>query len=371
MFYRICLFCCFIHLKKSRKFYFCQKKNMISFEDAELRDIAVHFVGNQVQEEDLKISEGILAIDDAIKELLRKYFTRFFKDQPFKQFTHNSDLAFNECYAYLKEIFDNSDDLYLNSVKLAKHLYQVSDHPNIKSGEFYVAYFDQVYVGDEVCAAIGLFKSENKDTFLRVYPENQNYKIESDHGVNINKLDKGCLVFNSEQDQGFKVMIIDNTNKNAEARYWTEKFLQVQPRQDNYFHTQNYLMMCKEFSMEAFPDASQADKLSLARESEKFFKEQELFDKISFHEKVLQEPEIIDAFEDYKSKYQEERNVQVVDEFDIAPAAVKKLKSVFKSVIKLDKNFHIYVHGNRDYIKKGYDEECGLNFYQVFFKEES
>ena len=59
------------------------------------------------------------------------------------------------------------------------------------------------------------------------------------------------------------------------------------------------------------------------------------------------------------------------DEFDINSEAVKKMKRVFKSVIKLDKNFHIYVHGNRNNIKKGYDEENNMSFYQLFFKEES
>jgi hypothetical protein len=86
---------------------------------------------------------------------------------------------------------------------------------------------------------------------------------------------------------------------------------------------------------------------------------------------VLQEPEIIEAFEDYKQNYVAQKEIDIVDEFDVAPQAVIKMKRVFKSVIKLDKNFHIYVHGNRDLIKKGYDEDSGYHFYQVFFKEES
>lgn len=344
---------------------------MISFEDAELQSIVVHYVGNQVQEESLAVSDGLLEVDTSVKELLKKYFTRFFKEQPYQHFSHESSLSLNESYVFASEIFDDPGCLYINSAKLARHLYQVSDHPNIKSGEFYVAYFDQVYVDDEVCDAVGIFKSENKDTFLKVYPEQKNYRVEKDEGVNINKLDKGCLILNLEKDKGYRLMVIDNTNKNNDARYWTEKFLKVKPREDNFYHTQNYMMMCREFAEEAFPEASKVDQLALVQESEKFFKEEELFDKASFHEKVLQAPELIDAFEDYKSRYQQEREVQVVDEFDIAPTAVKKLKSVFKSVIKLDKNFHIYVHGNRDYIKRGFDEETGLNFYQVFFKEET
>ena len=42
-----------------------------------------------------------------------------------------------------------------------------------------------------------------------------------------------------------------------------------------------------------------------------------------------------------------------------------------KSVIKLDKNFHIYIHGERQMVEKGFDEVKQLNFYKLFFKEEN
>lgn len=343
---------------------------MISFEDSELSDVAIHFVGNKIQEEALDLSDELLQFDPEIKQVLQQYFTKFFKEQPFHHFHHSTDLNMNEVYTYANDIFGNPESLYTNSVKIAKHLYEVSQHPNIKNGELYVAYFEQVYLEDEICDVIGIFKSENKDSFLKVYPKNSHYIIEKDEGININKLDKGCLIFNSEKEHGYKLMVIDNTNKNNDAHYWTENFLKIKPREDNFYHTQNYLMMCKDFAMDAFPESSKADKLALVNESQQYFKEQDAFDKISFHEKVLQEPEIIEAFEDYKSSYQKEKEIQVVDEFDIAPSAVKNLKRVFKSVIKLDKNFHIYVHGNRSLIRKGYDEESGMNFYQIFYKEE-
>lgn len=51
-------------------------------------------------------------------------------------------------------------------------------------------------------------------------------------------------------------------------------------------------------------------------------------------------------------------------------SAVKKSSRSMKSVIKLDKNFHIYVHGGEGLIKKGYDPETGMAFYQLYFKEE-
>nr|AMP55557.1 hypothetical protein [uncultured bacterium] len=50
-------------------------------------------------------------------------------------------------------------------------------------------------------------------------------------------------------------------------------------------------------------------------------------------------------------------------------SAVKKQARNYKSVIKLDKNFHIYVHGDRRLIEQGEDEKG--KFYKVYYKEES
>jgi hypothetical protein len=347
------------------------KKCMIRINETSVSQVVIHHAGNRLQEEPLKLSDKPVELDEELLELLKKFFLRPFKDLPQLQFTHSSDLHLNECFSYSKEIFADPESFHFQSLKLAKHLYEVSDHPQIKSGEFYLVYFDQLIFGDEICEAYGMFKSENKETYLKVFPQEQNFGLKAEAGININKLDKGCLVLNIESEDGYRVLAVDHTNKGQEARYWIEKFLQLKEVEDNYYQTQHYLNMCKDFAMDAFPDAAKVDKLELARESARFFQEEEVFDKVSFHEKVLQEPEIIEAFENYKHDYQQEKNLQMVDEFDISGSAVKKMKKVFKSVIKLDKNFHIYVHGNRDYIRKGFDEESGMNYYQVFFKEES
>jgi len=56
---------------------------------------------------------------------------------------------------------------------------------------------------------------------LKVYPSGDGFEIESEKGININKLDKGCLIFNTERESGYVVAIVDNTNKGTEAQYWT------------------------------------------------------------------------------------------------------------------------------------------------------
>ncbi|MCC6583451.1 MAG: nucleoid-associated protein, partial [Chitinophagales bacterium] len=39
-------------------------------------------------------------------------------------------------------------------------------------------------------------------------------------------------------------------------------------------------------------------------------------------------------------------------------------------VLKLDRNFHIYIHGNTEMIQQGIDED-GRKFYKIFYQEES
>ena len=62
--------------------------------------------------------------------------------------------------------------------------------------------------------------------------------------------------------------------------------------------------------------------------------------------------------------------MNIEDNFDISETAVKKQSKNFKSVIKLDKNFHVYVHGDTKFLEKGFNEEVNMNYYRLYFKEE-
>ena len=39
-------------------------------------------------------------------------------------------------------------------------------------------------------------------------------------------------------------------------------------------------------------------------------------------------------------------------------------------MLKLDKNFHIYIHGDKDLIEKGYDQTTGKKYYKIYYDEE-
>lgn len=344
---------------------------MFSFKEAHLEQLAIHFVGNAANEEGMQLSKELVAVDQDITSLLKSYFLKPFKEQGLYTFHHESDINLNEVFHYATAIFDNPDSLILQSVNIAKHLYESSSHPNIKPGELYVTYFDECVINGEVVEVLGIFKSESKEKYIKVFSEKGNYNIESEEGININKLDKGCLIFNTEKESGFRVAIVDNTNKSSEAQYWMSQFLNLRPNEDSYYHTKNYISLCKDFAEEAFPEADKVDKIDLVNNAVAFFSKKEAFSIEDFNNEVMQDETMIEKFQNYKEVFQETNDVSSYDEFEISKPAVKQSKRFIKSVIKLDKNFHVYVHGNRQNIVRGYDEQLDMNTYTLYFKEEN
>jgi hypothetical protein len=346
---------------------------MISSELAGIQSIVVHKIGSKSADEDIRLSKGELQVDESINKLLLTYFFTPFKSEEYFNLFHDSDISLNEVYSYVSDIFDDPGKLYDHSINLAKHLYENSAHPKIKSGEFYVVYFHDCIVDGEQVDAVGLFKSESKDTFLKVMPTDDNYEIGSDAGINIHKLDKGCLIFNSEKENGFLVAVVDKVSKGAEAQYWFDHFLHVRQREDMYFQTQSAMKLCKDFVTEKMPEEfkmDKADQAELLNKSAEFFKEKESFDFEEFTTEVMQEPQIIESFKNHRQDYEYDHKVKFEDSFDISAPAVQKSSRFLKSVIKLDKNFHIYVHGSSDRISKGHDDVTGMDYYQLFFEEE-
>ena len=336
-----------------------------------LEKIAIHYAGNKVHDEGIRFSKSTLNTNVSVTSILTDYFLSPFKSQEYFNFYHDSGLDLNEVFVFASRIFDDPANLLDQSVNLAKHLYEKSTHPNIKGGEFYTVYFTDCLIDGESVDVVGLFKSENKDTFLKVCQASDGYLVESEEGININKLDKGCLIFNTEKEKGYIVAVVDNTGKGADAHYWIDDFLHVQQRKDEYYNTQNLLSMCKNFVTKELPsrfDVSKADQVDLLNKSVKFFKEKDSFDMNEFANEVMGQPEIIDSFNQYKSTFQKEREIDIADNFNINDSAVKKQARMFKSIIKLDKNFHIYIHGNRDLIEQGSDAKG--KYYKVYYKEE-
>ena len=217
---------------------------MSLFHISDITTMAIHNVGNKSNNDGIFLSKKVTTVEGELNKTLVSYFTSSFKSQEYFNLHHSSgDLKLNEVFMFVSEIFDNPDRLYNQSVFLARHLYDVSTHAKIKGGEFYVVHFKECMVEGETVDAVGLFKSENKDTFLKVRPVEDIYEVETEKGININKLDKGCIIFNRERESGYTAVVVDNSNRGDEAIYWIDHFLKLIQRKDDYSHTQNIFVL--------------------------------------------------------------------------------------------------------------------------------
>ena len=348
---------------------------MTSIDSVQLAQVIVHKLGNPSRGEALKLSANPMTLNEGnLRELLTKYFLAPFNEHEQYRFTHISDPGLNEVYHYATTIFDDPESFAQQSRLLAEFLYSKSTHAKVKEGELYVARFDNVPFGAGFTEAIGIFKSETKETFLKVLPQGENWDLIAEEGIDINKLDKGCLIFKQDGQNGFVVCVVDNTNKQQEARYWINDFLQVTRSANSYHYTDAALGMCKLFISNELAekfDVSKSDQIDMLNRSMDYFKTKDEFSFTEFAEEVLHHPEVIESFTQYKQSYETAKQVIIEDAFDIHLSAVKKQQRVFKSVLKLDKNFHVYIHGRKDLIEKGYDERSGKHFYKLYFDEEA
>jgi len=344
-----------------------------SFSEAIIDNFFVHRVGNKFAEEDYFISKKSVKTNEELRDLLSHYFLSSFKSEELYQFKHDIELPLNEVYSCVKKVFENPETLYDQSVNLAKHLYNQSVHPKIKGGEFYVVYFRDCVLNGDYMDGIGLFKSENKDTFLQVEQRMDGFEIESRNGVNINKLDKACLIFNTGTESGYTLTAIDNTNKGNEAQYWKDSFLEIIQLNNEFHQTNQFLGIAKQFVTKQLGEdfeVSKADQIDLLNRSVNYFKKHDTFEKEEFETEVFANENVIESFRKFDQHYRQEHEVDLSDSFEISAQAVKKQARIFKSILKLDKNFHIYIHGNRELIEQGTDEN-GRKFYKIYYETEA
>jgi hypothetical protein len=346
-----------------------------NFGNANLKQLSAHQVGNKT-DGSLIISKTSLEIgDDDLRLYLLKNLTGPFANTEAFAFTSaNGDPMVNPMFQYISSAFASLRSFHTSSISIAKHLFDVSVHPNIKTGDLVVALFEDVQVEGASTQAIGIFKCENKSNFVNIeYEKNQGSSITHQLGLSLEKLDKGCLIYDLERNGGYRISIVDRSSKSQDAFYWTELFLKVGPVATNFSFTRDVLDATKAFVTEKMADEfemSRADQIDMLNRSAKYFKENDEYNSKAFESEILESPELIKSFRKFKKEYQDEHNASFEDNFEIEQGAVKKYSKVLKSVLKLDKNFHVYIHGDRDLIERG-QEKDGRKYYKIYFKDEA
>lgn len=341
---------------------------MLYKEYIKISSLSVHRVGNKAAVEGVELSERPVEIDDALAEILKGYFLMAFKDDEKYHFYHPTDLGLNAVYSYVKSIFTDISCFHEQSRNIAKFLYEQSEHPNIKRGDFYVIYFKDCILDGVTMDAIGLFKSENKDTFIQINSVSGGFSIESQTGMSINKLDKGCLIFNEQEENGYVVCVVDNSNR-SDAKYWVNDFLQLKRIEDDYNQTEQVLTLCKSFIRQLPENIDKAQKATMMnRVLESVDEDSVSLDRIAKH--AFEQSGVIDAFMAYTDAFQTKQEMTFKECFQGKSEVIGRRIINAMTRIKLDNNFVINILGGEDKIERGFDEETGMRYYTFFFEKE-
>ena len=350
---------------------------MVTGNNTALQAVVAHHVGSKAADEGVRLSAAPLSVSSDAQELLLSFFLSSFKAQLYYTLQREGDAPeASAVYDSVCAIFDNPGTLPEQSAALAQRLYEQTANAKVKGGDFFVAYLTDCMLDGNTFDAVGLFKAETQERFLKLQPCDDGFSITAHSGLSAAKPDRACLIFNTERESGFLVAITGSSRSLSEELQWTDGFLNAVQRKDDFFRTQQAIALCKNFVTQRLPEAfevTKADQADLLNKSVQFFKENDSFSVDEFAQEVISDPEVIESFKRYKHEFDRDgdANGEIPEQFDISEAAVKSQARARKSVIKLDKNFHIYVHGKREYISRGYDEKTGLHFYQLFLKEEN
>ena len=349
---------------------------MLNLYNTHIETLSIHRVGNKSRNESQFLSGQPFNLTDEIVPLMKEYFFRPFreKEENYFQFAHEVDLDYNEMFQFASEVFANPSSLHEVSKKITNHLFEQSNHPHIKNGEVYVTYLTNVNIDNNVVDAIGVFKSEVQTDFLQFEERGTTLEMILQQGINLSKLDKGCLIFNYKKEEGYKILSVDSNR--YDARYWLEHFLSVDAFQDENFITKKYLKFCQGFAKDVvFPAEDKKQEVMFMNRSVNYFAKNDQFEESNFLNEVMDNPDLIPEFRSYKVDKGEKYSIEDVTTFPIANSAVSDARKSIKNVINLDTHIQIKMdfinpESAEKFVEKGWDEEKQMYYYLVYFNKE-
>jgi len=350
---------------------------MINLFNAQINSISIHRIGNKSRNESIFLSAEPYRLNDEITPLLKEYFFKPFRDKEenYFQFAHDVHLDYHFMFNFAKDIFTNPGNTHAVSRKITEHLFDQSNHPHIKSGEIYVLHISNLTIDNNPVDAVGIFKSEIKSDFIQFDEKADNLELILQQGISLNKLDKGCIIFNYKAEDGYKILTIDQ-NK-YDSRYWLEHFLGVDVSQDENFLTKKYMKFVQDFAKDVvLPAEDKKEEVMFMNRSVNYFAKNDEFEESAFLNEVLDNPDLLPEFKNYKVEKAPKYSIEDVSSFPISNSAVTDACKKIKPVINLDTNITIKLdfmnpQSAEQYVEKGWDEEKQMYYYLVYFNKES
>lgn len=339
----------------------------INYNDASIEHLMIHGIGNKCLDEKLVLSSCEVTINDVTERGLLGNLLKKIPTEAFYHFFHDIELSYNEVFSLVRSSFDEKGIFLDVSKQIAKHLFNQGVTKKIGSGLLYVAYLSHVIVGDKEVDAIGIFKSEKPEMFLKLGFSDGVYSLASEKGVG--NITKGCLIMNVGSDAGYLVSLL-NSKKKCDVKYWNDDFLGVRLRNDDVNKTSQIVELCGSF-ITSNSSISKTDKAEMIDQvlTAMTFGDTSL-EKIT--DSVFKSKAIKEQFADFrnqKSSFTDENYEALFS--PTAENVEKQLKKYRnKSKLILDDDFEVLIKKGEENIVRGYDEERGLSYYKLYFKDE-
>ena len=322
----------------------------------------VQRVGNKNNGDGVAFAEELCPIE-GVEGLLLKLIKSSFKFDDWKHFTYIDTLETNHAFRFVSKIFEDRDCLIKQANNLARHLYEQSIHPNIKIGEFYVVYLEKCEIDGIETNAVGLFKSESRETVLTVRMESNRLVLSSEEGMRLKKWEKGAVVFNVEKENGYKVAVVDNTTSKDDAHYWTDNFLHVEDFHDDYHQTQELSEFCAGY-LKQLHEKSVLDCAIAARKTSELLASEGIVEIERLPSLLCETEEQMADFLTYRETYEQDHG-PLSSEVKVKPKAVKSKNVMKMNTLRLGSDFEVKVLNSSAHIEKG--EEKGKKYYKLYY----
>lgn len=330
-----------------------------------IKAAVVQRVGNKSNDDGVSFSDSLCQMN-GVELYLLKLINASFRFDDWKQFYYIDDLELNPTYRFVTKVFEDDNCMVKQANNLARHLYEQSIHPNIKIGEFYVVLFENCEVDGVETKALGLFKSEVMETVLTVKMENNRLVLSPEMGMSLKKLEKGCIVFNVEKEDGYKVAVVDNTSTKTDAHYWADNFLHVRNCNDDYHQTEQLLDMITGFAQQV-KEVSQMESVIITKKATELLKTEEVLQVDELADLICHTEEQKQAFEDFRQTYEEEHG-NFDEEVNVVTKASSRKPITRMNVLRLGNDFEVKVLNPNAEIKKGVDKANGKEYYTLYFE---
>lgn len=308
-----------------------------------------------------------MGLSDLDTNLLKEFFIKPFANIKTEfVFSHPVDLSYNIVYQTALQIIDNGDFIKC-SQDIFKHLQAVSTQPTIKDGDVFVTKVSDIMIGDSYYDGLGIFKIERKSEFIETYLDEAGVmQFAIKNGFSSNRIDKACLIVFAEKMP--QCYLIDTSN---DTKFWKQDFLGLVPKPNAYSQSKAAVDVFQSFVSEELKervDLSREEEVSLLNRWTEEVKNADRFEVKQVAEQVIEDEDMRDVFTEYCRAYEEREGVKLNESFDVDKKAVslpKKLRT-----IKLDDTVEINLIKTGPFIERGYDENRGMKYYKLYFKEE-